>query len=166
MDEARRRLVQGWLIKAQHDLDTARKLAQDPGPLLDTAIYHCQQAAEKAVKGFLAWHDQTVVKTHDVRFLVNQALAFEPGFEKWFEAAECVTPYATAYRYPDEVLEPEKEEFEIALDAAAGLVGFVLRVLPEVVVHPGVDTREITAEPSPEGMDEVEKDAGGEEPKE
>jgi hypothetical protein len=38
MDKARRRLVQGWLIKAQHDLDTARKLAQDPDPLLDTAI--------------------------------------------------------------------------------------------------------------------------------
>lgn len=42
MDEARRRLIQGWLIKAQHDLATARKLAQDPNPLLDTAIYHCQ----------------------------------------------------------------------------------------------------------------------------
>jgi HEPN domain-containing protein len=141
MDEARRRLVQGWLIKAQHDLATARKLAQDPSPLLDTAIYHCQQAAEKAVKGFLACHDQTVVKTHDVRFLVNQALAFEPGFEEWLEAAECVTPYATAYRYPDEVLEPEEGEFETARDAAAGLVAFVLRMLPEEV-HPGAEARE------------------------
>ncbi|HEV7671961.1 MAG TPA: HEPN domain-containing protein [Thermoanaerobaculia bacterium] len=156
-------MVQGWLIKAQHDLDTARKLAQDPGPLLDTAIYHCQQAAEKAVKGFLAFHDQAVVKTHDVRFLVNQALAFEPGFEEWFEAAECVTPYATAYRYPDEILEPEKEEFETARDAAAGIVAFVLRVLPEEV-HPGVETRERLGEPAPNGTDGMEEDAGGEEP--
>src|SRR5262245_731089 len=108
MDEAQRRLVQGWLIKAEHDLATARKLAEDPNPLLDTAIYHCQQAAEKAVKGFLAYQNQTVVKTHDVRFLVNQAIAFEPGFEEWIEAAEAVTPYATAYRYPDEILEPEE----------------------------------------------------------
>lgn len=163
MDEARRRLVQGWLIKAQHDLATARKLAQDPGPLLDTAIYHCQQAAEKAVKGFLACHDQTVVKTHDVRFLVNQALAFEPGFEEWLEAAECVTPYATAYRYPDEVLEPEKGEFETARAAASGLVAFVLRVLPEEV-HPGAEGGEMLAEASPNGVDEIERDAGGEEP--
>jgi len=140
MDEARRRLVQGWLIKAQHDLATARKLGEGPSPLLDTAIYHCQQAAEKAVKGFLAYHDQTVVKTHDVRFLVNQALPFEPGFEKWIEAAECVTPYATAYRYPDEVLEPDQGEFETARDAAAGLVAFVLRVLP-AEVHPEAVTR-------------------------
>ncbi len=162
MDEPRRRLVQGWLIKAQHDLDTARKLAQEPGPLLDTAIYHCQQAAEKAVKGFLACQDQTVVKTHDVRFLVNEALAFEPGFEVWFEAAERVTPYATAYRYPDEVLEPAKEEFEMARDAAAGLVAFVLRVLP-AEVHPGIETRETLPEASPKGMDDVGKSAGGEE---
>ena len=148
MDEARRRVVQGWLIKAQNDLATARKLAQDPSPLLDTAIYHCQQAAEKAVKGFLACHDQTVVKTHDVRFLVNQALAFEPGFEEWLEAAERVTPYATAYRYPDEILEPEEGEFERAMDAAAGLAAFVLRVLPREV-HPGAGMPEMPAEASP-----------------
>ncbi len=156
MDEARRRLVQGWLIKALRDVATARKLAQDPSPLLDTAIYHCQQAAEKAVKGFLAYHEQTVVKTHDVRFLVNQALAFEPGFVEWLEAAECVTPYATAYRYPGEILEPEEGEFETARDAAAGLVAFVLRVLPEDV-HPGAEARELLAGASLNGMDEAKK---------
>jgi HEPN domain-containing protein len=163
MDEARRRLVQGWLIKAQHDLATARKLAEGSSPLLDTAIYHCQQAAEKVVKGFLACHDQTVVKTHDVRFLVNQALTLEPGFEEWLEAAECVTPYATAYRYPDEVLEPERGEFETARDAAAGLVSFVLCLLPKEV-HPGADTREIPTEAALNGMGEVKEGASGEEP--
>jgi len=114
-------------------------------------------------QGFLACHDQAVVKTHDVRFLVNQALALEPGFEEWLEAAECVTPYATAYRYPDEVLEPEEGEFETARDAAAGLVEFVLRLLPKEV-HPGAEAREILAEAAPHGTDEVNEDAGGEEP--
>jgi HEPN domain-containing protein len=160
MDEARLGLVQGWLIKAQRDLATARKLAEDPSPLLDTAIYHCQQAAEKAVKGFLAFHDQPVVKTHDVRFLINRALAIEPGFEEWLEAAECVTPYATAYRYPDEVLEPEHEEFETARNAAIGLVAFVLSVLPEEV-HPGAGAPERPAEATPESGDDGEKDCGG-----
>lgn len=140
MDEAGRRLVRGWLTKADHDLATAHKLVQDPGPLLDTAIYHCHQAAEKAVKGFLAFHDQAAGKTHDVRFLVNQALPFEPRFEDWLDAAELVTPYATAYRYPDEALEPEKEEFEMAQEAAAGLVAFVLSVLP-ADLHPGSEGR-------------------------
>ncbi len=162
MDEARRGLVQGWLIKAQRDLATARKLADDPDPLLDTAIYHCQQAAEKAVKGFLAFHDQTVVKTHDVRFLINQARVIEPGFEDWLDAAECVTPYATAYRYPDEVLEPEREEFEGAKDAAIGLVAFVLSVLPEDV-HPGAEPHESLTGASSGGGNVSEEDASGEE---
>ena len=153
MDEARRRLVQGWLIKARHDLATAQRLGDDPSPILDTAIYHCQQAAEKAVKGFLAFHDQAVVKTHDVRFLVNQALSLEPGFKDWLEAAECVTPYATAYRYPDEDLEPDDEEFQAAKDAAIGLVEFVLSVLPE----------EARPQKPPMGGGDAEEDAGGHE---
>jgi HEPN domain-containing protein len=143
------------LIKAQHDLATARKLAEGPDPLLDTAIYHCQQAAEKAIKGFLAFHDQAVVKTHDVRFLANHALLLEPGFEEWLEAAECVTPYATAYRYPDEVLEPEDDEFEAARKAATGLVGFVLSLLPEEV-HPGA---EAVAGGSPSGAGAAPEDS-------
>ncbi len=71
MDEAKRQLVQSWLIKAQHDLATARKLAADPEPYLDTAIYHCQQAAEKAVKGFLVFHDEEFEKTHNLPLLVT-----------------------------------------------------------------------------------------------
>ncbi len=38
IDEAKRSLVQNWLRKAQRDLATARKLAADPDPYLDTAI--------------------------------------------------------------------------------------------------------------------------------
>ena len=40
---------ESWLIKAYHD--PAKKLAQDQEPVLDTAIYHTQQCAEKALKG-------------------------------------------------------------------------------------------------------------------
>ena len=135
MDDAKRELVQGWLIKSQHDLATARKLSSDPDPYLDTAIYHCQQAAEKAIKGFLVCHDQRFERTHDLRFLVSLAAPFEAGFSSLLDMAERLTPYATAYRYPDDVLEPDRQEFEAALKAADELCTFVLSVLPEEV-HP------------------------------
>ncbi len=70
MDKATLELVRGWLIKAQHDLFSARKLATDPDPYLDTAAYHCQQAAEKAVKGLLVFYGQRFKKVHNVQFLV------------------------------------------------------------------------------------------------
>jgi HEPN domain-containing protein len=135
MDEAKRQLVQSWLIKAQHDLATARKLAADPDPYLDTAIYHCQQAAEKAVKGFLVFHDEEFEKTHNLPLLVTQATAKEAGFSERLDAAERLTPYATAFRYPGEVMEPEQEEFGKALQAAEEITGFVLSLLPKEV-HP------------------------------
>lgn len=131
MDELKRELVKGWLIKAQHDLATARKLATGPDPYLDTAIYHCQQAAEKSVKGFLVFHDQRVVKTHDVRYLVTLAIPSCGDFSKLLDLAEYLTPFATAYRYPDEILEPEREEFDQALAAAEEILTSVLSALPE-----------------------------------
>lgn len=66
MIEAKAQLVQGWLIKAQRDLASARVLMETTPPLLDTAIYHCQQAAEKAVKGYLVFCDQEFERVHDI----------------------------------------------------------------------------------------------------
>ena len=50
MDEAAAELVRDWLTRASHDLRAARLLSSTEDPLLDIAIYHCQQAAEKAIK--------------------------------------------------------------------------------------------------------------------
>lgn len=58
MKEAKRQLVLSWLTKAQHDLAAAEVLSQSVLSLLDTAIYHCQQAAEKSLKGYLVFCDQ------------------------------------------------------------------------------------------------------------
>lgn len=139
MDEAKQELVRNWLTKALHDLGAARRIAADavePDAFLDAAIYHCQQAAEKAVKGFLVFHDQEYEMTHDIRPLVQRAAGVEPGFNAWEETAENLTPYATAYRYPGPVMEPGRLEFEQALAEADGLYRFILSLLPEEV-RPG-----------------------------
>lgn len=83
MDGAKRGLVQGWLIKALHDLATARKIRDDPDGYLDIAIYHCQQTAEKVIKGFLVFHDQRFEKTQDIRFLISLAAPYERQFSSW-----------------------------------------------------------------------------------
>ena len=135
MGDAKQELVQNWLSKARRDLDSATRLASGRKPLLDTAIYHCQQGAEKALKGWLTYHDQRFEKTHDVRMLVTLAVALKPDFADWFTAAETLTPYATAYRYPGETLEPTRPEFESALKMAQELYQYILSCLP-TEVHP------------------------------
>ena len=40
---------EAWLIKAENDLESAKKLMAGDNAILDTAIYHAQQSAEKAL---------------------------------------------------------------------------------------------------------------------
>jgi HEPN domain-containing protein len=128
--DAKRSLVRKWLIKARRDLLSAKRLARGSEPYLDTAIYHCQQCVEKAVKGWLVFHDLSFEKTHDLRFLVTLASGVEPKFTEWFEVAEQVSPYATSYRYPGETLEPTEKEYEQAFRSASRFYGFVCSLLP------------------------------------
>jgi HEPN domain-containing protein len=133
MDEATHELTRTWLIKARTDLGAARKLGSGPEPYLDAAIYHCQQAAEKAIKGFLTFHGQRYEKVHNLPLLVTQAMTLEPTFSDWLDAAERLTPYATLFRYPGDLLEPEPSEFMQALADAEQFHAFILGILPQNV---------------------------------
>jgi len=103
--------------------------------LLDTAIYHCQQAAEKAVKGFLVFCDQEYERVHDVEALIKAAVPYQAGFSAWTDVGRLLTPYARMFRYPGIVVEPSQEQFTQALSSAEGIYTFVLTLLPEEV-HP------------------------------
>jgi HEPN domain-containing protein len=105
--------------------------AADDAPL-DVAIYHCQQAGEKAVKAYLQWRDEPFAKTHNLRALVIQAATLEEGFGAFEKPAEILTPYVSAFRYPGGSYEPmpSREEFDEALQHAQAIYGFVLTLLP------------------------------------
>ena len=128
--DAKRFLTRNWIMKARRDLLSAKKLARGKDAYLDTAIYHCQQMAEKVIKGWLIYHDISFEKTHDLRLLVTMASEVEPRFTSWFEVAEKVSPYATAYRYPGEILEPTSDEYLQAFKAASEFYQFVCSLLP------------------------------------
>lgn len=125
-------LVRVWLLKAYSDLHTAMQIGGLPDGHLDAGIYHCQQAAEKALKGYLVFRGITFEKIHDLRKLINQAESSKPEFQQFREAAAILTPYGVAYRYPDElaILEPSREEFDDALKKAQEVYDFVLNLLP------------------------------------
>lgn len=133
MDEAKRDEVRGWLKKAVKDLRAAKLLADGQPPLLDVAVYHCQQAAEKALKGFLVAYDVRVAKTHNVQALIEQAEKIEPMIGTWEEAAARLTPFAFLYRYPGVDDEPDEETAREAIDDAETIVNQVVAFLPEIV---------------------------------
>ncbi|MBN1935395.1 MAG: HEPN domain-containing protein [Anaerolineae bacterium] len=138
MSEAKCQLVQSWLIKAQHDLASAHVLTVSEPPLLDTAVYHCQQAAEKAVKGFLVFCDQEFERIHDVQVLIQAAIPYAEAFAAWQEAGQRLTPFATLFRYPGLVVEPSPAQFVQAIAIAEGLYNLVLSLLPDNMRPPAV----------------------------
>jgi len=118
-----------WIIKASNDLKSAYKLMEGDTAILDTAIYHAQQCAEKALKAFLAFKQQTIRKTHDVAYLVDLCAEFEKKFSTLEQDAEILSPYNTAFRYPDILLEPDEEDVKDAVERAERIFEFVQALL-------------------------------------
>jgi HEPN domain-containing protein len=135
MDEATSELTRTWLVKARAGLGSARKLASGPDAYHDAAIYHCQQAAEKAIKGFLTFYGQRFEKVHSLPILVAQAMKIRPELSDLLDASERLTPYATLFRYPGDILEPDPIELSQAMTDAEQFYTFILEALPQEV-HP------------------------------
>jgi HEPN domain-containing protein len=130
MDESKRREIALWIAKAGRDLRSARRLHSDTPPLLDTAAYHCQHAAEKALKAYLTLYDTPFQKTHLLAPLVLRCTEQDPEFQLLQEAAETLTPFATAFRYPGDLAEPDPADVAEAIELAQRVVDFVAHRLP------------------------------------
>ena len=50
--------TRAWLEKAEQDLRSAQADLAFAPPIMGDAVFHCQQAVEKALKAFLTWHDR------------------------------------------------------------------------------------------------------------
>lgn len=126
--------TRGWMVKAAHDLRAAETLTATLPPLNDEAVFHCQQAAEKAIKGFLAWHGQTFRKTHNLEETGEQCLAIDPSLREAIDRAVPLSEYAWKFRYPGVLMEPDLAETAEALAAAREVVEAIARRLPGAVM--------------------------------
>ncbi len=133
MDDPSIKEVFQWLIKAEHDIGSARRLLSGDFPYLDTAVYHCQQAAEKSLKAYLTLKDTPFQKIHDLSFLVEQCKELDIEFEQIMDISSILTPYAIAFRYPGDVIEPDSEDADEAFRLAVEVFDFVLNKMPDDV---------------------------------
>jgi HEPN domain-containing protein len=102
--------VRSWLKKAVGDLRGADiDLAASP-PFIEDMLFHCQQAAEKALKGFLTAHDRIFRKTHDLDELASACEAVDPTLKEALKSARDLTVFAWEFRYPGEAEVPSPEE--------------------------------------------------------
>jgi HEPN domain-containing protein len=132
-DPARVADTVGWLRKAKEDLDIAKELLKPAKTLAGGAVFHCQQAAEKALKAFLVWYDVPFRKTHDLKELGDACLRIDAALRETIARSVPLTEYAWKFRYPGEPAELTKREARAALVTAQELYDAVISRLPDDV---------------------------------
>ena len=120
--------IQGWLEKAEADLQAARLLVAAPSRDYFTAAFHAQQAAEKYLKALLVWHQTAFVKTHDIQHLINLGARRDPSLARDLATAASLTPYGVDFRYPGATPVPQAHA-EAAVREAERVGDIVLRRL-------------------------------------
>lgn len=97
--------VKRWIDMAEMDYGVAKHLFETyyPKPY-EVICYHCQQSVEKIIKGIIILCGQnSIPKSHDLSFLMNQIKKQIRIEEKFYDYADELTPYGVAVRYPNEL---------------------------------------------------------------
>lgn len=137
--QARWQAVERWLAVAEVDRRTALACLADEPALHGSAAFHCQQAVEKLLKGFLVLARKRSRKTHSQSDLGAMAEASFPDIAELVAAAENWSNWAVAYRYPaeegDAPPEPDDDELRRALAVIDALAARLRAKRPQ---NPGV----------------------------
>ena len=138
--------VLAWLRVADADHRAVLVcMAADP-PINGVAAYHCQQAIEKLLKGFLVRASLDFGKTHDLDRLGRLVAIHYPETTTIVIEAAPWTAWSVAYRYPgldDPEPEPTDEELLASLQ--------VIRQLAEMLRAHEPSQRSTASDPEEEG---------------
>ncbi len=118
--------IQSWLRKAREDLESAVWLMESPVPFYNAIGFHCQQAAEKAIKAYLTSKDTQFGRTHSLVALVGMCLELDREFSHLRDAAVILTPYAVSTRYPGDLPEISKIEAIEAIEYSKKVYQFIV----------------------------------------
>ena len=89
-----------WFAKADLDIRTARLCSTESEELTGVAAYHCQQAAEKLVKGLLVAAAVPFRRTHELDELVTAAVPKYPQLSELLDPLRPLSFWCWAFRYP------------------------------------------------------------------
>jgi len=92
-------LVASWKRRSCQDLKAAKVLTGEDD-MLETALFHLQQAIEKALKAYLVWCAVNFPHTHDLEVLIDLAKEKDADFDQ-LDSVTAITDFAVAGRYPE-----------------------------------------------------------------
>jgi HEPN domain-containing protein len=130
-------VVKEWFRYALNDLISARHLFEDLYPKqIEIASYLSQQCAEKALKGFLVYHDVAYPRIHDLKVVCAMCEQIDPSFDAIKTICAHLTPFAVAARYPEE-LSPDENITKAAIEKAQNVYDFCIAKIAELQTNVG-----------------------------
>jgi HEPN domain-containing protein len=133
--QARWQAVNDWLAVAQEDRRVAAVCIEMDPPMRGVAAFHCQQAVEKLLKGFLTLADKRGGKTHSLARLGAAAAVSFPEITELAAAAKSWSNWAVDFRYPARrgraKPPPNQDELRRALEVVDALAACLREANPE-----------------------------------
>ncbi|SDC62474.1 MULTISPECIES: HEPN domain-containing protein [unclassified Candidatus Frackibacter] len=72
--------MQEWFTLAEKDLKSAQFLKDMHPASLGIICYHCQQSAEKYLKGYMIFQNEKIIRTHDLLVLNKKCRQYNSNF--------------------------------------------------------------------------------------
>ena len=95
-----KKLTAEWVRKAEADHRAAAKLHRGPEPLHDAVCFHCQQSAEKYLKGLLEELGLVIPKIHDLEKLRALLLPHHTSLRPFRRGMLFLRQFGVDIRYP------------------------------------------------------------------
>ena len=118
--------VKNWFFRGEEDMALIRLILKEGNSLPNLACFHAQQAAEKYLKGFLAYHDLHARKIHSIKELLEDCEQVDNSFTLLQKDADLLIQFYAETRYADDYIEFSREDAEKAFEAATHIKEFVL----------------------------------------
>jgi HEPN domain-containing protein len=118
-----------WLRFAEMDFSSAEYLLGHRPLPIEIICYHCQQSAEKWLKGFLVMQDIRPPKTHNLEELYRLCESFNQNIQNIRKPCSVLTKYSVQPRYPEEMSITEPEMYA-ALNSVKSIVEFMRPLFP------------------------------------
>ncbi|HBB36827.1 MAG: HEPN domain protein [Candidatus Moranbacteria bacterium GW2011_GWC1_45_18] len=118
--------VKNWLARADEDIKTIELLLKEDKGHPNPVCFHAQQAGEKYLKGFLAYHDLHVRKIHDLEVLLKDSVSVDESFAELMPQVKLLNQFYTESRYPDDYVEFSLQDAKDGYEAAKEIKIFVL----------------------------------------
>ena len=126
--------AQEWQRLVAMDLNTAEYLKNMKPLPIEIICYHCQQSAEKYLKGYLVFCWMTPPRMHDLDELCKLCLKYSNNFKNIADQCSDLTAYGVQPRYPMELI-LDKEDIQQALDSAKAVKDFVVAIIEEKIAQ-------------------------------